>query len=110
MTVWLDAHLSPALAPLNRTGVQEDVNRISAIWRDCRARFGANGPYLFGTFTIADAMYGPVVFRFQTSGVELAGVAARYSRAMLGAPAFVELAQLAVSEGRAQKKYDSLYG
>ena len=48
-------------------GVQEDINRISVIWRDCRARYGSNGPYLFGGFSIADAMFGPVVSRFVTS-------------------------------------------
>ena len=52
-------------------GVQEDVNRTSAIWRDCRTRFGAGGAYLFGQFSIADAMFAPVVSRFVTYQVEL---------------------------------------
>ena len=51
--------------------VQAEINRIAALWRDCRARFGAGGRFLFGRFTIADAMYAPVVSRFRTYGIEL---------------------------------------
>ena len=70
-------------------GVQEDINRISAIWRDCRTRFGAGGPYLFGTFTIADAMYAPVVSRFVTYQVELDADAKAYVNTMWADPAMV---------------------
>lgn len=48
-----------------------DVARIVAMWSDCRARFGAAGPFLFGAFSAADAMYAPVVLRFRTYAVEL---------------------------------------
>src|SRR6266705_1230950 len=42
--------------------VQADINRVMAIWRDCRTRYGdGNGEFLFGPFTIADAMFAPVV-------------------------------------------------
>lgn len=47
-------------------GLQRDVERIDAIWRDCRARFGNGGPFLFGAFSGADAMFAPVVSRFVT--------------------------------------------
>ena len=50
--------------------------RVMEIWRECRARHGGAGPYLFGAFTIADVMYAPVVTRFRTYGVELDGVPA----------------------------------
>ena len=54
--------------------VQQDINRITAIWRDCRDRFGAqsgdDAGFLFGRFTIADAMYAPIVSRFTTYGVD----------------------------------------
>jgi glutathione S-transferase len=46
--------------------VAQDIERIQAIWRDCRARFGDAGPYLFGAFSIADAFFAPVVLRFVT--------------------------------------------
>ena len=55
-----------------------DIDRIARIWRECRARYAAEGPYLFGGFSIADAMYAPVVTRFLTYGVELDAVCRGY--------------------------------
>ena len=49
--------------------VAANVQRIDAMWSDCRARFGAGGAFLFGAFTAADAMYAPVVSRFHTYAV-----------------------------------------
>ena len=68
-------------------GVQEDINRISAIWRDCRTRFGQNGPYLFGAFSIADAMYAPVASRFVTYQVDLDADAKAYVNTLWADPA-----------------------
>jgi glutathione S-transferase len=65
----------------------EQIERIKAIWRDCRGRFGENGPYLFGTFTIADAMYAPVVTRFRTYEIALDPVCAAYAQAVWNLPA-----------------------
>src|SRR4029077_2192207 len=48
--------------------LEADVERIDQIWNDCRARFGAAGPWLFGEYSIADAMFAPVVLRFNTYG------------------------------------------
>jgi glutathione S-transferase len=45
-----------------------DVARVQAIWDDCRARYAARGPRRFGEFSIADAMYAPVVLRFRHYG------------------------------------------
>jgi glutathione S-transferase len=64
-------------------GVQEDIDRICGIWRDCRARYGAAGEFLFGDFTAADAMFAPVASRFQTYGVELDRDEAEYAQAIL---------------------------
>lgn len=64
-----------------------DIERIVAIWTDCRARFGGGGDFLFGRFCIADAMFAPVALRFQTYGVALAGAARDYADAMLALPA-----------------------
>ncbi|HJX09740.1 MAG TPA: glutathione S-transferase C-terminal domain-containing protein [Candidatus Binatia bacterium] len=55
------------------------IERILAIWTDCRARFGQGGDCLFGRFSIADAMVTPVVLRFQTYGVALEGAACDYA-------------------------------
>jgi len=60
-----------------------DAARIQTIWRDCRARFGQGGPFLFGAFTAADAFYAPVVFRFLSYGVALDATAQAYCDAMV---------------------------
>jgi glutathione S-transferase len=64
--------------------------RIEAVWHECRARYGKSGPFLFGAFTAADAMYAPVVTRFDTYGGELAPVTRAYVDAMLATPAMKE--------------------
>ncbi|MDD2842989.1 MAG: glutathione S-transferase family protein [Tolumonas sp.] len=61
----------------------QDIERIQAIWTECRLRYGESGPWLFGEFTIADAMFAPVVFRFNTYGVECQGFAAEYMQTVL---------------------------
>ena len=71
-------------------GVQKDINRITEIWQECRQKFGAGGDMLFGKFTIADAMYTPVVMRFVTYGVELNQVCGDYIKAILALPAMQE--------------------
>jgi glutathione S-transferase len=52
--------------------VEADIRRIVALWRDCRARFGGAGPFLFSAFSGADAMYAPVASRFRTYVPDLA--------------------------------------
>ncbi|MBV9521688.1 MAG: glutathione S-transferase C-terminal domain-containing protein, partial [Alphaproteobacteria bacterium] len=78
--------------------VQADINRITAIWRDCRKRFGDGGDFLFGAFTIADAMYAPVVSRFRTYRVELDDVAQAYCDKLWALPAMQEWAVAAGNE------------
>src|SRR4029077_10074924 len=65
-----------------------NVVRIDAMWSDCRARFGAGGPFLFGQFTVADAMYAPVVSRFHTYGIDMGSVSAAYMKAVVALPAW----------------------
>ena len=64
--------------------VQEDINRITAIWRECRKASG--GDFLFGDFTIADAMFAPVVSRLLTYGVELGENAGSYAEVIMNMP------------------------
>jgi len=66
--------------------VDKDNARIVSIWESCRARFGAGGELLFGSFTCADAMFAPVATRFETYAVELPPVARRYADALIGLP------------------------
>lgn len=70
--------------------VRADIARIEALWTETRRRYGAGGPLLFGGFTVADAYYAPVAFRFRTYGVELGGEAGAYARALLAVPAVRE--------------------
>ena len=71
--------------------VAVNVRRIVSVWRQCRADFGAGGGFLFGGFSIADAMYAPVASRFRTYGVDLSaygddGTAADYRDHVLAMP------------------------
>ncbi len=63
-----------------------DIARIEQIWADCRREFGAGGPFLFGDFTAADAMFAPVVMRFATYHPPLSDPTLRYCEAVAGAP------------------------
>ena len=72
------------------TGAAKDVARIDAIWRECQNKYGAFGPFLFGSFGAADAMFAPVVWRFHTYAVEVSSTALGYMRAMMALPAWSE--------------------
>lgn len=63
-----------------------DIARVTAIWDHCRRRHESAGPWLFGRFSIADAMYAPVVLRFETYGIPLGGQAAAYAHTVLTDP------------------------
>ena len=72
-----------------------DIARVVQIWRETRRSYGAHGPFLFGGFTIADAMYAPVATRFRTYGIDLAvfgddGTAAGYAQTLLAMPEMQE--------------------
>jgi len=60
-----------------------DVTRIEAIWNECRSRFGKGGPFLYGAFGAADAMYAPVVSRFHTYAVAVNATACDYMHALM---------------------------
>lgn len=71
--------------------LEADVRRIDEIWSDCRQRFGASGgPWLFGEYSVADAMYAPVVLRFNTYGAQVSENARRYRAEVLEDPALQE--------------------
>jgi glutathione S-transferase len=70
--------------------VAQDIARVFALWNDCRARFGGTGRFLFGDFSIADAMYAPVALRFLTYGIGLDPPAQAYVDALLGLDALQE--------------------
>jgi glutathione S-transferase len=71
--------------------VQRDIDRVVELWGALRSRFGAGGPYLFGSSPcIADAFFTPVATRFRTYAVSLPPEAQRYTDALLQNPAFRE--------------------
>lgn len=76
----------------------EDIDRIIAIWTDCRHRYGKKGDWLFGDFSIADAMFAPVVLRFRTYGINLPESACFYPRRLLQSEAMQEWLLAAESE------------
>nr|WP_276511574.1 glutathione S-transferase family protein [Rhodomicrobium udaipurense] len=85
-----------------------DIARIVAVWRDTRKAYGAGGSFLFGAFSVADAMYAPVATRFRTYGINLAafgddGTAAAYAHEVLDLPAMHDWGQGAAREGIAAR-------
>ena len=67
-------------------GLATDIARVAEIWSGARQRFGKDGPYLMGAFSLADVFYAPVAFRFRTYGVALDGTARSYLEALSAHP------------------------
>ncbi len=92
-------NLGKRFAPRDRgPAVAADVARITAIWTDCRARYGASGPFLFGAFTAADAMYAPVCTRFRSYSIGVDPVSEAYCDAIHELPAFTVWREAALRE------------
>ncbi|HPF25828.1 MAG TPA: glutathione S-transferase family protein [Steroidobacteraceae bacterium] len=81
MNARADRRRVPATPDLTR-----DLTRIEALWADCRQRFGTTGPWLFGSYSLADAMYAPVVLRFRTYGERFASPTQDYLQTALSDP------------------------
>lgn len=81
----------PLTTPLSEDTLK-DIARIDAIWAQTRARYGQNGPYLFGaTFGNADAMFAPVVYRFLSYAVPgLSAASQAYMQAVIEHPLLQE--------------------
>jgi glutathione S-transferase len=75
-----------------------NVERIQEIWIDCRERYGQEGPFLFGAFGAADAMFAPVVHRFRTYAIEVAAPVAAYMESMMALPAFAQWTREGLAE------------
>lgn len=84
--------------------VMRDIERIGVLWRDCRARYGADGPFLFGGFSIADAMYAPVALRITSYAIPIGPVERDYCDALLALPALREWLSDAEAEQRAVRR------
>lgn len=85
---------------------QKDIERIQAIWAECRLRYGQTGPWLFGEFSIADAMFAPVVFRFMTYGITCHGEAGEYMHTVLEDPDVIAWRHAAMEETAVIMNYE----
>lgn len=88
--------------PIRSKSLSDDakanIARIQQIWTECRARYGGQGPYLFGAFTGADAMFAPVVHRFRTYAIDVTPPVRDYMDTMLADAAFREWTDAALAE------------
>jgi glutathione S-transferase len=96
------------LAAPPSAAVQADVARITAIFEECRARYGAAGDFLFGRFTIADAMFAPVATRFRSYSVPLPPRAQAYADALWALAPMREWAAAGVAETERFPDYEAL--
>jgi glutathione S-transferase len=86
LRVTLDMSLLERLEVTIDEAARNDIARVEAIWTKCRETWGGAGPWLFGHFTIADAMFAPIATRFRTYGVQCGAVAADYQATVLADP------------------------
>jgi glutathione S-transferase len=85
-----------------------DVARIDDIWCGCREEYGAGGGWLFGDFSIADAMFAPVIFRFQTYGAALRNASRIYLSYALNDPTLLEWQDASAREGHPLTQVDQV--
>lgn len=88
----------PVRAKALSEAAQADIRRVQQIWSECRQRYGQFGPFLFGAFSAADAMYAPVVHRFRTYDIELTPDVRAYTETMQTLPAFREWTEAGLAE------------
>lgn len=98
----------PVGAILLSAGARADIARIQQIWTDCRVRYGSPGPFLFGAFSSADAMFAPVVHRFRTYAIEVEPVVRDYMDAMMSLPAFQEWTRAGLAETLIIEKFETV--
>jgi glutathione S-transferase len=78
--------------------VQADIDRVITIWQTCRQQYGSGDGFLFGKFTLADAMYAPVASRFVSYNVPLDKISQAYVEAIYAIPAMQEWLAAAEAE------------
>jgi glutathione S-transferase len=83
-----------------------DIARIQQSWSECRERYGSLGPYLFGAFSGADAMYAPVVHRFRTYAIDVKPAVRDYMETMMALPAFQEWTRAGRAETLVIEKFE----
>lgn len=86
---------------------RDNIARVQEIWSGCRERHGQAGPFLFGAFSAADAMYAPVVHRFRTYAIDVSQPVREYMEAMLAHPAFAEWTTQALAETLVIERFEA---
>lgn len=84
-----------------------DIARVQQIWSECRERYGKLGPFLFGAFGGADAMFAPVVHRFRTYAIPVAPEVQGFMDAMVSLPAFQEWTKAGLAETIVIEKFET---
>jgi glutathione S-transferase len=87
---------------------RDNIARVQQIWVECRERFGKSGPFLFGAFGGADAMFAPVVHRFRTYAIAVVPAVRDYMDAMMSLPAFQEWTRAALAETLVIEKFETV--
>jgi glutathione S-transferase len=85
-----------------------DIARVRQIWLECRERYGKLGPFLFGRFGGADAMFAPVVHRFRTYAIAVAPEVQAYMDTMMSLPAFQEWTRAGLAETLVIEKFETV--
>lgn len=89
--------------PPMRDATKEQITRVLNAWEAALAEQGNDGGFLFGQFSVADCMYGPVVSRFLTYGIEMPDASRRYADRMMALPAMKDWGVAAKAEVDAGK-------
>lgn len=103
----MNLHRPVGAVPLS-ADAKANIARVEEIWRDCRARYGSGGPFLFGAFSGADAMYAPVVHRFRTYAIEVGPEAKAYMETMMALSAFREWTDAGLAETLVIDKFETV--
>jgi glutathione S-transferase len=98
--------------PVGAIALSADANaniaRIEQIWLECRERYGKLGPFLFGAFSGADAMFAPVVHRFRTYAIEVSAGAKAYMATMMALPAFQQWTRDGLAETLVIERFETV--
>jgi glutathione S-transferase len=97
----------PIRAKVLSADAKDNAARLQEIWTDCRKRYGSGGPFLFGRFSAADAMFAPVVHRFLTYMVEVSAPARDYMATMTAFAPFKEWTDAALKETLVIEKFEA---
>ena len=84
-----------------------NIARVQQIWTECRGRYGKLGPFLFGSFGGADAMFAPVVHRFRSYAIDVTPPVQSYMDAMMAQPAFREWTRGGLAETLLIEKFET---